>query len=75
VTSRYHLQTAIAGSGIIQIKEDGKRVMICQRVVSQILMPFNYLLDGRGLHINLTVVEQKVGSQELLDAPKQLFRL
>ena len=62
VTSGYHLQTAIAGSGVIQIEEDGNRVMICQRVLGDILMPLNDRPDGWRLHVDLTVVEQEVGA-------------
>ena len=69
------LQAAVASAGVVQIEQDRQRVPVGQRIVGQVLVPLHHRAHVGGLHVDLAVLDQQVGSQKLLHAVQQPVRM
>ena len=71
VMSGKHAQAAVCLRGIVEVHEYGDDIVVGAWIVSHVLMPLDDRTNAWRLHVQLRILQQDIGADQLLDAVQQ----
>ena len=71
VVAGQHLQAAVLFGRFVDIDQNGHQIVVCMRVVSQVLMPFHHRANTGRLEVELAQIDADMGPNQVLQAVEQ----